>query len=279
MLLAIDIGNTNTTLGVFEGENLVADFRLRSERERTGDEFAALLASLLLLHGISLDAIDGVAMAYVVPPVGEALRDLARRHLKVEPFIVTPATNTGLKILYNPPNAVGADRIVNAYAGFELYCPNPSRTGKRPACVVVDYGTATTLDAVSSQGEYLGGALLPGIGISMDALFSHAALLSRGELFEPAAAIGSNTGEALRSGILYGFAAQTDGMVARFVGELSASGSEVRVIATGGIAPLITPFTSTVEIVDVNLTLTGLRLLYERAARVSVGTENTSVTI
>ncbi len=258
MLLAIDVGNTNTTLGVFDGEILVADFRLHSERTRTADEYAALLTSLLLGKRLSPDAIDGVAMAYVVPPVGGALRDLSRRHLGVEPLVVTAGTDTGMPIRYDPPAAVGADRIVNAVAARALF-----GAPQNVPCVVVDYGTATTLDAVSADGVYLGGAHMPGIGISMDALFAQAALLSRVELTAPPAAIGANTADALRSGILLGFAAQTDGMVTRFVGEL---GEGTRVIATGGIAPLITPYTTTIEVVDPNLTLTGLRLLHQRAA-------------
>jgi type III pantothenate kinase len=270
MLLAFDVGNTNTTIGLFDGADMVADFRLRSVRGRTGDEFAAQLVSLLGTKGVTLGAITGFAMAYVVPPVGDALRDLARRHLNVEPFIVDAATDLGIVNRYSPPSAVGADRIVNAFAARELYAfassPGGEGRGAPAACVVVDYGTATTLDALSAAGEYLGGALLPGIGISMDALFSHAALLSRVELSAPPAAIGTNTADALRSGILYGFAAQTDGMVSRFVKELAGdTAAEVRVIATGGIAPLIAPYTATVEVVDVNLTLTGLRLAYERA--------------
>ena len=258
MLLAIDIGNTNTTLGIFDGADLVADFRLHSERTRTADEYAALLSSLLTSKSLAPGSIDAVAMAYVVPPVGQALRDLARRHLQVEPLIVTDRTDTGMPIRYTPPSAVGADRIVNAVAARALW-GGPENV----PCVVVDYGTATTLDAVSRDGAYLGGALMPGIGISMDALFAQAALLSRVELTPPPQAIGQNTGDALRSGILLGFAAQTDGMVARFVAEL---GADTRVIATGGIAPLIARFATTLHTVDPNLTLTGLRLLHERAA-------------
>ena len=263
MLLAIDIGNTNTTLGLFDAETLLCDFRLQSRRDSTGDEFAALIASLLLTKGYGLGEVTGMAMAYVVPPVGDALRELAARHLSVEPLIVTADTDTGLKNRYNPPHAVGADRIVNAYAARELY-GKATPSDRDAACVVVDYGTATTFDAVTAKGEYLGGAILPGIGISMDALFSRAALLSQVELSEPKTAIGTNTADALRSGILLGYAAQTDGMVARFVGELAERGAEVRVIATGGIAPLIAPHTGSIEVVDVNLTLTGLRLLYAR---------------
>jgi type III pantothenate kinase len=260
MLLTLDIGNTNTTLGIFDGPELVADFRLRSVRDRTGDEYASLIASLLLTRGLSLSSLHGVAMAYVVPPVGGALRDLARRYVKVEPVVVTPQTDLGLTIRYEPITAVGADRVVNAFAARHLY---PMPDGSPTACIVVDYGTATTLDAVTADGVYLGGALLPGIGISMDALFEHAALLSRVELTPPPTAIGANTADALRSGILLGYAAQTDGMVARFLEEIGERDT-VHVIGTGGIAPLIAPYARSLEIVDVNLTLVGLRLIYER---------------
>lgn len=262
MLLTLDIGNTNTTLGLFDGPNLVADFRLRSVRDRTADEYASQVASLLLARGLSLSVIDGVAMAYVVPPVGGTLRDLSRRYFKVDPLVVTAQTDLGLTIRYDPPTSVGADRVVNAFAARELY----HRADGNPApAVIVDYGTATTLDAVTADGTYLGGALLPGIGISMDALFSHAALLSRVELTPPPAAIGANTADALRSGLLLGYAAQTDGMVRRFREEMERGGEkDVRVIATGGIAPLIAPYCKTLDAVDVNLTLVGLRLAHER---------------
>jgi type III pantothenate kinase len=260
MLLTLDIGNTNTTLGVFDGSHLVADFRLRSVRERTGDEYASLIASLLLTCGLTLSAIRGVAMAYVVPPVGGALRDLSRRYVDVEPLVVTSQTDLGLTIRYDPPSAVGADRVVNAYAARHLYA---KPDGSPAACVIVDYGTATTLDAVTEDGVYLGGALLPGIGISMDALFEHAALLSRVELTAPPVAIGTNTADALRSGILLGYAAQTDGMVGRFAEEMGGR-DKIRVIGTGGIAPLIAPYARSLDVIDVNLTLVGLRLIYER---------------
>lgn len=262
MLLALDIGNTNTTIGLFDGPDLIADFRLRSVRDRTGDEYAALIASLLLSRGMTLRDIFGVAMAYVVPPVGSALRDLSIRHFHVEPLIVTSQTDLGLTIRYNPVTAVGADRVVNAFAAREIY---RDTDGSPLPAIVVDYGTATTLDAITADGVYLGGALLPGIGISMDALFSHAALLSRVELIAPPKAIGDNTADALRSGILLGYAAQTDGMVERFREEMGDG--PIKIIATGGIAPLIAPYAKTLEVVDVNLTLTGLRLAYERLRR------------
>ncbi|GAB4461215.1 MAG: type III pantothenate kinase [Armatimonadaceae bacterium] len=265
MLLTLDVGNTNTTIGLFDGADLVADFRLRSVRDRTGDEYAALIASLLLSRGKTLKDVSGVAMAYVVPPVGNSLRDLSRNYLDTEPLIVTSQTDLGLIIQYEPPIAVGADRVVNAFAARELY---RGEDGMACPAVIVDYGTATTLDAVTAEGVYLGGALLPGIGISMDALFSHAALLSRVELTAPPAAIGQNTADALRSGILLGFAAQTDGMVERFVAEMTRTDPRPpRIIGTGGIAPLIAPHSRTLQIVDVNLTLTGLRLAYERWQR------------
>lgn len=259
MLLTLDIGNTNTTIGLYDSDTLTADFRLRSVRDRTADEYAALLASLLLSRGLPLTSITGVAMAYVVPPVGGTLRELSERHLKVDPLVVTAQTDLGLTIAYDPPTAVGADRVVNAFAAREIY-RRPD--GGYESCIIVDYGTATTLDAVTADGTYLGGALLPGIGISMDALFSHAALLSRVELSAPPKAIGANTADALRSGILLGYAAQTDGMVERFIQEMG--GGPVTVVGTGGIAPLIAPYARTLEILDVNLTLNGLRLAYER---------------
>jgi type III pantothenate kinase len=261
MLLALDIGNTNTTIGLFDGPELLADFRLRSVRDRTGDEYAALIASLLVTRDLTLRDIRGFAMAYVVPPVGGALREFAERHLPgVVPLLVTAQTDLGLTIRYDPPSAVGADRIVNAFAARELY---RHANGTPAPAIIVDYGTATTLDAVTADGQYLGGAILPGIGISMDALFSHAALLSRVELNAPKAAIGTNTAEALRSGILYGYASQTDGMVERFVAEMGG-GRDIRIIGTGGIAPLIAEHTRTLQSVDVNLTLSGLRLAHER---------------
>ncbi len=266
MLLAIDIGNTNTTFGLFNGSELVADFRLRSERDRTGDEYASLLASLLFARDFTLRDVTAVSMAYVVPPVGAALRDLSERYFGVEPLVVTSQTDTGLEIRYDPPQAVGADRIVNAFAARALYAGGGDEI-PLAACVVVDYGTATTLDAVSADGKYLGGAIMPGVGISLDALFGQAALLSRVELVAPMGAIGANTADALRSGILFGYAEQTDGMIARFLHELGDEGDSAVVIATGGIAPLIAPHAAAIEIVDVNLTLTGLRLLHERAAQ------------
>lgn len=256
MLLAVDIGNTHTALGVFDGANLVADFRLRSTSARTADEWAALLISLLGGKGLSPGAVLGVAVASVVPPVGEAWRDLARRYLRVEPLVVAGDMDTGMPIRYHPPSSVGADRIANAVAVRALWgAPH------NVPCVVVDYGTATKLEAVSADGVYLGGAILPGVGISQNALFAQAALLPRVPLRVPVRAIGTNTAEALSSGILLGFASQTDGLVARFVAEL---GPNTRVIATGGFASLIAPHAKTIELVEPHLTLIGLRLLHER---------------
>jgi len=263
MLLAIDIGNTRVKLGLFDGPDLVADFQLRADRERTPDEYAVQLSTLLSLRGQTPADVDAAAMACVVPRLGETLREFARRHLRCEPLVVRAETNTGLRIRYDPPSALGPDRLVNAVAAWTLWGA-PENT----ACVVVDYGTATKLEAVSREGEYLGGAILPGIGISLDALFDRAALLRRVDLHAPpAAAIGANTADALRSGILLGYAAQTDGLVRRFFQEL---GGSARVIATGGIAPLIAPHAETIAVLDPHLTLTGLRLIHERAARAGV---------
>lgn len=260
MLLALDVGNTAIKLGLFKGPDLVADFRLRSERERTPDEYAALLSTLLSLRGRSLADVDVAATACVVPPIGEALREFARRHLRCELLTVTAETNTGISIRYDPPASLGPDRLVNAAAAWALWGA-PEGT----ACIVVDYGTATKLEAVSADGVYLGGAILPGIGISLEALFDRAALLRRVDLSQPVlSAIGENTADALRAGILLGFAAQTDGLVRRFLAEL---GGAARVIATGGFAPLITPHSETVTVVEPGLTLTGLRLIHERSER------------
>jgi type III pantothenate kinase len=264
MLLALDIGNTNITGGLFDGEAVVAEFRLRADATRPADEYAAQIAGLLHLQAGSVFAeVEAVALASVAPALTGLLTEVTRRYIRREPFVVRAGeTDTGLTLAYDPPDALGADRLVNAFAAHQMYAARQGEN-RAAACIVVDYGTATKLEAVSGDGVYLGGVILPGAGISMDALFAHAALLRRVELTPPPAAIGANTADALRSGILYGYAAQTDGLVYRFRREMNVS--DARVVATGGLAPLIAPHAATVEIVDTRLTLTGLRLLYERA--------------
>lgn len=258
-LLCLDVGNTNVTAGVFDGPELIAHFRLRADGSRTADEYASLIHSLVSLHcgGAGLDSIDAVAMASVAPAVAHALDRACREYMGVCPYAVSAAqTDTGLTIAYEPVASLGADRLVNAFAAHALYAG-------AGGCIVVDYGTATKLEAVSADGVYLGGVILPGVGISLDALFSRAAQLRQIPLTPlPASVIGGNTGDALRAGILYGYAAQTDGLVTRFREAMGSAAA--RVIATGGLAELIAPHTRAVELTDVHLTLTGLRLLHER---------------
>ena len=259
MLLAVDVGNTNIVLGVYQGEGaaakLIGDWRIRTDRERTTDEHGMLVRNLLEYSGLNMDAIHHVAISSVVPPMTETLNDLSRRYFHVEPFTVGLRTDTGITIRYQPASDVGADRICNAVGAFAKY--------GGPA-IVVDFGTATTFDAIAENGDYLGGAIVPGIGISMDALFRQAARLYRVELVAPPRAIGSNTVHAMQSGLVFGYAGQTDAMIDRFRAEL---GANARVIATGGLAELIHRESRAIEVVDQLVTLEGLRLLFERRQR------------
>lgn len=256
MLLAIDVGNTNIVIGVYRGTGedaeLVGDWRIRTDRDRTTDEHGMLIKHLLEHRGLHLSAVAHVAISSVVPTMNETLADTARRYFHVEPFFVGPQTDTGICIRYQPASDVGADRICNAIGAYVRY-GGPT--------IVVDFGTATTLDAIAANGDYLGGAILPGIGISMDALFRQAARLYRVELIAPPQAIGTNTVHSMQSGLVFGFAGQTDAMVERFRAEM---GPQTRVIATGGLAELIHKESKTIERVDQLVTLEGLRLLFER---------------
>jgi type III pantothenate kinase len=267
-LLALDIGNTNVTAGLFEDETLRAQFRLRTDTRQTSDEYAALIGSLIALYwdGASLRTIEGVAIASVVPPVTTTLERACRDHIGVAPYIVSSVnTPTGMPIDYDPVSSLGVDRLVNAFAAFHLYGKG-EEGGSPSGCIVVDYGTATKLEAVDTQGVYRGGVILPGVGISMDALFERAALLRQIPLAPaPSSAIGGNTADALRAGILLGYGAQTDGLVRRFRDEMGTP--QVRVIATGGLADLVAPHAATVDRIDSNLTVVGLRMLFERNRR------------
>ena len=258
MLLALDVGNTNIVLAVYrrgrKDAPLVDHWRIRTDRDRTTDEHGMLVKELIEHCGLHLSDIHHVAISSVVPTMNETLADLSRRYLCVEPFFVSAQTNSGIAVHYQPASDVGADRICNAVGAFAKY--------GGPA-IVVDFGTATTLDAIAANGDYIGGAILPGIGISMDALFKQAARLYRVELIAPPQAIGSNTVHAMQSGLVFGFAGQTDAMVDRFRREL---GESARVIATGGLAELIHRESRTIEVVDQLVTLDGLRLLFERQA-------------
>ncbi|MGD0806196.1 MAG: type III pantothenate kinase [Anaerolineales bacterium] len=251
MLLCIDIGNTNITLGLYEGAALGPRWRLSTEQERMPDEFGLQVTGLLQLAGKSPADIQGVSMASVVPPLTSRWIETCRVYLKCDPLVVDAGVHTGVKIRYEDPRAVGADRIVDAAAAFRLY--------GGPACIV-DFGTATTFDALSSKGEYLGGAIAPGIGIAAQALFQRTAKLPRVDFVRPPTAIGRNTVHAIQSGLLFGYVGLVEGMVARFREEL---GNEMKVIGTGGQADLIAHETRVIEILAPWLTLDGLRMIYE----------------
>jgi type III pantothenate kinase len=255
VLLAIDVGNTEITIGMFDGEKLVQHWRAATVAERTADEHALLLGGFLEQEGLRFaDAVTGVAVSSVVPRLTQALREMVARYCRFEPLVVEPGVRTGLKILTENPREVGADRVVNTAAAFAAY--------GGPA-VVVDFGTATTFDAVSVRGEYLGGAIAPGIQISTNALAEHTAQLRRVELVAPRSVVGKNTAEALQSGIVFGFAGQVDAIVRRMVSEL---GEATTVVATGGLAGAVLDACETVQRYDPWLTLRGLRIVYERNA-------------
>jgi type III pantothenate kinase len=251
MLLAIDIGNTNITLGVYTGEMLGPRWRLATENERTQDEYGILMIVLFKHAGISAADIRAVAIASVVPPLTHAFVDACRQYFACEPLVIDGTTKTGVVVRYEDPGQVGADRIVDAAAAYRLY--------GGPACIV-DFGTATTFDAISSEGDYLGGAIAPGIGIASEALFQRTAKLPKVELRRPPAVIGKNTVHSLQSGLLFGYVGLVEGMVTRFRSEL---GPETRVIATGGLAETIANETKVISIVAPWLTLDGLRMIYQ----------------
>jgi type III pantothenate kinase len=252
MLLAIDVGNTNIVYGLFEGEKLAHKFRVESVRGRTADEYAVGLLALLAMRGVDPAEVDSAILACVVPSLTEPMVNLVRTAFRREAIVVGPGIRTGMAILIENPREVGADRIADAVAGYEL--------AKGPV-VVVDFGTSTNFDVVTPKGEYLGGVLAPGLQISADALFTRAAKLSRVEIAKPPRVVGRNTVHAMQSGIVYGYVGLVDGLVDRILAEL---GYPCTVIATGGLASLIAPLSRTIGSVDDELTLVGLRLLFDR---------------
>ena len=250
MLLAIDVGNSNVTLGLYEGDQLAASWRLATRAERTGDEIGMELLQLLHLRELDAGAVDAIVIASVVPALIPAFADACRTYLGREPLMVGPGTKTGVRITYDNPKDVGADRIANALAAFRLH--------GGPA-IVIDFGTAVTYDAIDAEGRYLGGAIAPGIQVSLDALVSHAARLPRVEALAPPEVIGRSTVTAIQSGLLWGVVGQVEGMVKRFSVEL---GGRPTVIATGGHAPLVAGLTTAIDTVEPMLTLEGLRLIH-----------------
>jgi type III pantothenate kinase len=249
VLLAIDVGNTNTVLGMFEGDDLRHSWRIKTDARTTADEIALVFRGLLA----DADDVTGIALCSTVPSVLREMRTMLDRYYgDVTTVIVEPGTRTGVPVLTDNPKEVGADRIVNTIAAHHLY---------GGPCIVVDFGTSTNLDVVSAKGEFLGGALAPGIEISLDALASRAAQLRKVELVAPRSVIGKNTVEALQSGALYGFAGQVDGLVDRIIEEI---GDVTAVIATGGLAPIVVPESQTITHHEPDLTLVGLRLVFEK---------------
>ena len=251
MLLAIDIGNTNIVIGIFEGEKLRATWRLSTDVHKLEDEYATLLVNLLSMKELSFADIKHAIIASSVPPLVTVFEELCRRYFEVSPIVIGPGTKTGVRICLDNPREAGADRIVNAAAAHTLY---------GGPLIVIDFGTATTLDAVSDEGDYLGGAIAPGISISAEALFEHAAKLPRVELIKPPKAIGRGTIAAMQSGIIFGYVGLIEGIVARMKKEL---GSDVKVIATGGLADVISSETDIIDALEPDITLKGLRLIYE----------------
>ncbi len=254
MLLVIDVGNTNTVLGLYDGDRLVHSWRLTTERQRTTDEYGILCRNLFELTGVEWSSITAVAIASVVPPLNHTLWRMSVVYFRTEPLFIDPATNSGMPVRYTPPSDVGADRIVNGVAAFQRY---------GGPCVVVDFGTATTFDAISADGDYLGGVICPGVMVSAEALFARAARLPRVEIAKPEAVIGTSTVGSIQSGLFYGYVGLVDGILRRMLDEL---GPGTRVVATGGLASLFGKEASLIEIVDADLTLEGLRLIYERNA-------------
>ena len=252
MLLAIDVGNTNTVLGVFDGDTLRDAFRVQTEKDRTGDEYGLQIKALFDFAGLRMKDVHDVIVSSVVPPMVFPLEQMSRRFFDKKPLFVGPGVKTGMPVLYDNPREVGADRIVNAVAAYQKW---------PQGLIIVDFGTATTFDAVTPKGEYLGGSIAPGIQISMEALFQHASKLPRVGFEKPERVVGRNTVASMQSGLVYGYVGLVDGICARMKDEL---GFAVKVIATGGLAPLIGNVSRQIEVVDDQLTLDGLRIIYQR---------------
>lgn len=251
MLLVFDIGNTNIVLGAYEGKELLQHWRISTDRQKTGDEYGMLINNLFTYGGLSIKDIEAVIISSVVPPLVVPLVKMCQRYFSVEPLVVGPGIKTGIFIKYENPREVGADRIVNAVAAHNKY---------GGPLIIVDFGTATTFCVIAENGDYLGGAIAPGIGISTEALFQRAAKLPRIELVKPKSVICRNTVTSMQSGIIYGFVGQVDGIVSRMKEEL---GQEPFVVATGGLANLIAMESSTINAVEHFLTLEGLQLIYQ----------------
>ena len=253
MLLVIDVGNTNTVLGMYREDRLVRNWRVTTDKSRTVDEYAMLIHELFRLSDIHFTDIRDVIISCVVPPMLNTLEGLCREYFKLKPYVVGPGIKTGMPIQYDNPREVGADRIVNAVAAYEKY---------RSSLIIVDFGTATTFDYISARGEYQGGAIAPGMAISAEALFERASKLPRVEFVRPPQIIAKNTVNSMQSGLFYGYVGLVDGIVSRMKQE--AREPKPRVVATGGLAEQIAPASQTIDEVDSSLTLEGLRIIHAR---------------
>lgn len=249
-LLVLDVGNTNIVMGVFTGEELTGHWRIVTDRDKTEDEYGVLISQLLERSKIDVGAIDSIVISSVVPPLTITFEELARKYFGKDPLTVEPGIKTGIKVRYDNPKEVGADRIANAVGAFGKY---------GSACIVVDFGTATTFDLISSEGDYMGGVIAPGINISAEALFKQTSKLPRVDIGKPQSIVGKNTVESIKSGIFYGYVSLIDGIVERIKREYP---ERLVVIATGGIAKTIAPESEAIDLVDENLTLDGLRIIY-----------------
>jgi len=251
MLMVIDVGNTNTVLGVYRAEELLQHWRLMTERERTADEWGILIRTLFNMGDIANESVSGIAISSVVPPARPALEEMAVRYFGIHPLFIEPTQDLGMPVLYSPPGDVGADRVVNGVAAYAAF---------GGPVIVVDFGTATTFDLISARGEYAGGVIAPGIGISAEALFLRAARLPRVELRAPAKVIGDTTVTSMQSGLYWGYAGLVDGILRR----MKKEAGDPYVVSTGGLAELVFPACEEIDSVEKNLTLEGMRLIYER---------------
>lgn len=255
MLLAIDVGNTNIVFGVYDGKKLVYNWRIATDKERTSDEYGLLFDQIFRYHGLEIEEVDNIIISSVVPPLMHTLPKMSLNYFHIEPMVVGPGIKTGINIKYDNPKEVGADRIVNAVGGYDKY---------GGPLIIVDFGTAITFDVISKAGDYLGGVITPGIKIATDALFSKTAKLPKVEIAKPDKVIGKNTVNSIQSGIVYGYAGLIDSIIERIIKELEVKKEDMKVIATGGFANLISSESKYIQGIDGLLTMEGLRIIYER---------------